>query len=424
MIKAQAEPALNSQEASLPRRLGAERYALRGVCTAKHEVHAALNALNALQPNSQLFGGAFCTIAPDVLSASSAHCLVMHADGAGTKSAVAYLMYQETDDASAFAGLAQDALVMNIDDMLCVGARGPFLVSNTIGRHAKRIPAVALEALLGGFASSAAQLNQLGLEVHLSGGETADIGDLTPTLVVDATAIARMPREQVMDSRGIQKGDIIVGLSSAGQATYEAAPNSGIGSNGLTSARHDLLSKYYLKHYPETCDSTTPESLRYCGPFRLNDALEETSLTIGQALLSPTRTYAPLLLPLLAESVQGNARISALVHCTGGGQTKCLRSGEGIHFIKHTPFTPPPLFKALRKASQASWRELYQVFNLGWRFEVIGEPALLPFLQAQGKRFGVAVQQVGVCQKSSQAGYNQLTLRTPDNTDECYALAC
>ncbi len=401
------------------KRKNAVRYAARGVYAEKHEVHVAVGKANAAVSSRPLFPGAFCTIAPDVLTQDAAHCLVMHADGAGSKSAVAYLMYKELGDARVFAGLAQDALVMNIDDMLCVGATGPFLVSNTIGRNAKRIPGDALEAMIDGFGKAAAQLGELGVEVHLNGGETADIGDLTPTVVVDATAVARMARQHVKDNRGIQAGDIIVGLASAGQARYETLPNSGMGSNGLTSARHDLLSKHYFNTYPETCDSSIPKNLRYCGPFRVQDSLPGSPLTIGKALLSPTRSYAPLILPLLAEP---SLRVSALIHCTGGGQTKCLRSGQGIHFVKNTPFELPPLFKVLHETSGAAWRELYQVFNMGWRFEVVGEAAILPFLETLGQKWGVRVQQVGVCQKSTQTEHNQLSIHTPTGIEN-YQLA-
>jgi phosphoribosylformylglycinamidine cyclo-ligase len=362
------------------------------------------------QADPGLFPGAFCKIVPDHLGGQQTHCLAMHADGAGTKSALAYLWYKETGDAAVFRGIAQDALVMNVDDLLCVGARGPFLVSNTIGRNARLVPGEVIAQLVAGFEQQAAAFAGWGMELVLTGGETADVGDLVRTVIVDSTVTVRMPREEVIDNQGVQPGNVIIGLASDGQASHEPVANSGMGSNGLTSARHDLLRADYGERYPETVEPGMPEELRYSGPFALDDPLPGTALSIGQALLSPTRTYAPLINQLL----QGHREhISALVHCTGGGQTKNLRVGRGIHYLKDAPFTPPPLFAAIQQTSGASWREMYQVFNMGHRMEVIGDAALLPVLEDLGRAHGIAVRQVGHCEAATDAEKNQVTVHTP-----------
>jgi phosphoribosylformylglycinamidine cyclo-ligase len=324
-----------------------ERYRARGVSPQKEDVHAALKSADA-----GLFPGAFCKIVPDVLTGDPAYCLAMHADGAGTKSALAYLQYRESGDSTVFRGISQDALVMNVEDLLCVGALGPFLLSNTIGRNARLVPGEVIAELLAGFAEQAARFAEWGIEIDLAGGETADVGDLVRTVIVDSTVTVRMPREQVVTNDNIRPGDVIIGLASAGQATYEAAPNSGIGSNGLTSARHDLLKGEYGERYPETCEPGIAKELRYSGPHALDDPLDGTPLTVGAALLSPTRTYAPLLKTLLEAH---GPSVHGLVHCTGGGQTKCLRAGRGIHYVKESLFPPPPLFEAIRRVSGTAW---------------------------------------------------------------------
>ncbi len=387
----------------------AERYRARGVSARKEDVHAALQGGDA-----GLFPMAFCKIVPDILTGDAAWCLAMHADGAGTKSALAYLVYRESGDLSVFRGIAQDALVMNLDDLLCVGAQGPFALSNTIGRNARRVPGEAIAEIIHGYDALAGQFRAWGVEIVPTGGETADVGDLVGTLIVDATLTTRMRRSEVIGNDRVRPGDVIIGLASFGQATYEPRYNAGIGSNGLTSARHDLLHKDYALKYPETFDPDQPEPLRYSGPFHVSDPLEGTGITIGQALLSPTRTFAPIIVPLLGEH---RDHISALVHCTGGGQTKCLRAGEGIHYVKSDLFPPPPLFRAIRRASQTPWRELYQVFNMGHRLEIIGPEDLVPVVEELASRVGVDVRVVGHCEASPLGARNLLTLTTPGGVE-------
>jgi len=389
--------------------MAAERYRQRGVSPAKEDVHAALTG-----SDPGLFPSAFCKIVPDVLTGDGAHCLVMHADGAGTKAALAWLYWRETGDARVFRGIAQDAVVMNIDDMLCVGALGPFALSNTIGRDAAAVPGEVIAELIAGFADQAAWFTAQGAPLHLTGGETADVGDLVRTLIVDATATARMPRAAVVTNEAVRPGDAIIALACDGQAAWEDAPNSGIGSNGLTSARHDLLGADYARRYPETCAPATPEALRYSGPFALGDALPGTPLTVGQALLSPTRSHLPVLLPLLREH---RSAIRGLVHCTGGGQTKTLRAGRGIHHVKDNLFPPPPLFATLQRVTGTAWREMYQVFNMGHRLEIIGDPALLPVVEALGRACGIAVRQVGHCEAHGAGPANRVTLHTPGGVE-------
>lgn len=389
--------------------MASERYRGRGVSPQKEEVHAAL-----ADTGPGLFPTAFCKLVPDALGGDPAYCLAMHADGAGTKSALAYLYWRETGDASIFRGIAQDALVMNLDDLLCVGALGPFVLSNTVGRNARLVPGEVLRELLAGFAGQVAQFAEWGIRVELSGGETADVGDLVRTIILDATATARVPRAEVVANDGVRPGHIIIGLASDGRAAWETEPNSGIGSNGLTSARHDLLASVYGERYPETFEPGMPANLRYSGPHRLEDPLPGSPLTVGRALLSPTRSYAPLLQGLLE---QARERVGALIHCTGGGQTKALRVGRGIHYVKDAPFPPPPLFEAIREASAATWRELYQVFNMGHRMEVVGPADLLPVLEALGATYRVAVRQVGHCEAAGSGEANQVTIHTPGGVE-------
>ena len=382
-----------------------QRYRERGVSAQKEDVHAAVE-----QADPGLFPGAFCKIVPDHLGGDGDHCVAMHADGAGTKSALAYLWYRETGDPAVFRGIAQDALVMNVDDLLCVGALGPFLVSNTIGRNARLVPGEVISEIVAGFAQQAALFARWGVELVLTGGETADVGDLVRTVILDSTVAVRMRRGAVIANDRVKPGDAIIGLASDGQAAHETAHNSGMGSNGLTSARHDLLKSDYGRRYPETAEPDMPDHLRYSGPHALDDPLPGTPLSIGEALLSPTRTYTPVIKALL-ESHAG--KVSALVHCTGGGQTKNLRVGRGLHYVKGSPFPPPPLFAAIQQASGASWREMYEVFNMGHRMEVIGDAALLPVLEEIGREYGIAVRQVGHCEASPQAPGNMVTIETP-----------
>jgi phosphoribosylformylglycinamidine cyclo-ligase len=382
------------------------RYESRGVSAAKEDVHAAVRGSDA-----GLFPGAFCKIVADSLAGDPDYCLAMHADGAGTKSALAYLVWRETGDLSVFRGLAQDALVMNLDDLVCVGALGPFLVSNTIGRNKRLVPGEAIREIVQGYEELAERLARWDIAVHLTGGETADVGDLVRTLVVDATVTARMRRDRVIANDRVQAGDVIVGLASFGQTTYEQAYNSGIGSNGLTSGRHDLLGGSYATTYPETCDPDTPPDLRYAGPHRVSDPLPGTAVNIGQALLSPTRTYLPVIRDAL-DTERG--ALHALIHCTGGGQTKALRTGTGLHYVKGSLFEPPPIFAEIRRVSGTPWREMYRVFNMGHRMEVIGDERLVPVLEDIGKRYNLGVKVVGRVENSPVAPRNRVTIVAPD----------
>ena len=386
-----------------------DRYKARGVSAQKEEVHAIFG-----QSGAGLFPQAFCKIVPDVLTGDADYCLAMHADGAGTKSSLAYLYYRETGDAGVFEGIAQDALVMNLDDLLCVGAVGPFILSNTIGRNARHVPGEVLKAIGTGFERTAELFRQWDMPIALCGGETADVGDLVGTVIVDATVVSRLRRDQVISNARVRPGDVIIGLSSSGQTTYESAYNSGIGSNGLTSARHDLLKAAYGSQYPESFDPNLSAALRYTGPYRLEDPLENSPVSVGQALLSPTRTYAPLVKMLLKEHRQ---LVTALVHCTGGGQTKCLRAGQGIQYIKNNLFDPPALFQAIKQASGSSWREMFQVFNMGHRFEIMGDERLLSIVKDMGQAFNLEVKQVGYCEASPQGQENWLCLSTPQGME-------
>ncbi len=377
-----------------------ERYQSRGVSAKKADIHQAIQHVD-----KGIFPLAFCKVVADHISGDPAYCNIMHADGAGTKTSLAYLYYQETGDLSVFEGIAQDAIVINVDDLLCVGVYEHMLLSNTIGRHAKRIPGTVIKAIIEGYEKVAARFSALDISLVTSGGETADLGDLVQTLVVDCTIIARWPRNRILTNERIQPGDIIIGLSSSGQTTYETHYNSGIGSNGLTSARHELLHADYGKRYPESYDPEMSPELAYAGPYHLHDPLPGTSLTIGQALLCPTRTYAPVLKELLKNHFH---KISAVIHCSGGGQTKCLKFGRGIHYVKNRLFPIPPLFRTIQRVSQTSWREMYEVFNMGHRMEILGSPDLLPVAEAIGEKYELAIQQVGFCDKSS--GRNKLRI--------------
>ena len=384
----------------------ATRYDARGVSSQKEDIHAAINTID-----SGLFPTAFCKIVEDHLGQDPEFCVVMHADGAGTKSSLAYLYYRETGDLSVFSGIAQDALVMNIDDLLCVGACTPILCSSGIGRNRRYIDGKVIQTLIASNEALAKQFTELGVSITTTGGETADVGDLVRTLIVDMTVTTRLAREDVIANDQIKAGDIIIGLASSGQTTYESTYNSGIGSNGLTSARHELLNSYYKEKYPESCDPGIPDDLCYNGPFRLEDPLEGTPLNIGQALLSPTRSYAPILHELL--STHRN-QISALIHCSGGGQSKCLRFGSGIHYVKNKLFPIPPVFETIHSVSGTDWKEMYQVFNMGHRMEIIADASLLPVVQEIAKKFNCDCQQIGVCEASTDPSKNKLTINNND----------
>ena len=379
-----------------------DRYAQRGVSSSKSEVHAVVDTLDR-----GVFPGAFCKIGPDVLTGNPEKCNIIHADGSGTKSTLAYLHYKETGDPSGFRKTAQDSIVMNIDDLLCVGAVDGILLSSTVNRNARAITGEALGQLIAGTEGFLATLRDYGIGVHSGGGETADVGDLTGTVTVDSCAVVVMDRKDVVDNARIKPGLAIVGLSSAGKATYETAENSGIGSNGLTSARHDLLNNYYLKNYPETCDSKTDANYLYCGPYRLNDPLPESTMTVGEALMSPTRTYAPVIKQLLNEKRE---HIYGMVHCSGGGQTKCIRFGSEVHFVKDNLLPIPPIFKAIQKASGTSTEEMFRVYNMGHRMEVFCEPSAADEVIAISRSFDIAAQVIGHTEASQKDSRNHVTI--------------
>ncbi|MEY3548394.1 MAG: hypothetical protein RLZZ552_761 [Verrucomicrobiota bacterium] len=380
------------------------RYAARGVSASKSEVHAAVDRLDP-----GLFPQAFCKIVADNLTGDASKCVVTHSDGSGTKALLAYLWWKETGDASVFRGIAQDSIVMNIDDLLCVGVTKGVILSSTINRNAKAIPGAILAELINGTEDVLAMLRAQGFGITSGGGETADVGDLTPTLTVDSTATAILARAEVVDAARVVPGLVIVGIASFGRATYEQGENSGIGSNGLTSARHELLSKYYAEKYPETYDKATPADLAYCGPHRMTDPLPGSTLNVGQALLSPTRTYAPYVLRLL--QALGSQRVKGLVHCSGGGQTKCRRFGTKVHFIKDNLFPTPPIFAEIAKVSGTEPKEMHQVYNMGHRLEVFLEPADAEAALRIAAELGLGARIIGRTEASTRPdGANHVTI--------------
>lgn len=380
-----------------------DRYAQRGVSSSKSEVHAVVDTLDR-----GVFPGAFCKIGPDILTGNPEKCNIIHSDGSGTKSTLAYLHYKETGDPGGFRKTAQDSIVMNIDDLLCVGAVDGILLSSTVNRNARAVPGEALAQLISGTEDFLAVLRSYGIGVHSGGGETADVGDLTGTVTVDSCAVVVMDRGDVIDNARIKPGLAIVGLASSGKATYETAENSGIGSNGLTSARHDLLSNYYLKNYPETCDPRTDANYLYCGPFQLNDPLPESGMTVGEALMSPTRTYAPVIKELLSHQREP---IYGMVHCSGGGQTKCIRFGTGVHFIKDSLMPVPPIFNAIQKASGTHTEEMFRVYNMGHRMEIFCEPSAADAIIAISRSFDISAQVIGRTEASThEEGRNHVTI--------------
>ncbi|MEJ6669909.1 MAG: AIR synthase-related protein [Pseudomonadales bacterium] len=387
------------------------RYMARGVSAEKQDVHAVVDHLDR-----GLYPGSFCKVTEDVLGGSQQHCNVIHADGSGTKSILAYLQYKETGDPSVFYGTAQDSIVMNLDDLICVGATDNILISNTINRNARNCPGEVVKALIDGSEAFMQTMRDLGVNLIPGGGETADVGDLTGTLTVDSNAVVRMPRAAIVKNH-ITPDLTIIGLSAFGQCQYETEINSGIGSNGLTSARHDLLSQFYAEHYPETYDPNTPADLAYCGPYRLADALPgPDAMTVGEALLSPTRSYAPVVKQLLGEL---GSNIKGLIHCSGGALTKCLKFGQNVHYIKDHLFAVPPVFSTIQAVSKTSDQEMHQVFNMGHRLEVY-----VPFEHAQAvidtaKAFQIEAQIIGRTEGST---HNQLTLKTHAGQTLTYGL--
>ena len=382
-----------------------QRYMMRGVSAAKEDVHNAIKNID-----KGLFPKAFCKIIPDLLGGDPDYCNIMHADGAGTKSSLAYLYWKETGDISVWKGIAQDALIMNIDDLLCVGAVDNILVSSTIGRNKLLIPGEVISAIIAGTDELLAELRTMGVGVYATGGETADVGDLVRTIIVDSTVTCRMRRDEVIDNGNIRPGDLIVGLASYGQATYESSYNGGMGSNGLTSARHDVFAHNLAEKYPESYDAAVPSELVYAGGKQLTDPVEDSPLNAGLLVLSPTRTYAPFVKQLL-EAMR--ADIHGMVHCSGGVQTKILHFVDNVHVIKDNLFPTPPLFKLIQQESGTDWKEMYQVFNMGHRLEVYLAPEKAQAVMDIAAGFGIEARIVGRVEASDS---KQLTLESPYGT--------
>ncbi len=365
-----------------------DRYAQRGVSASKEDVHNAIKNID-----KGLFPKAFCKIVPDYLTNDDAYCLIMHADGAGTKSSLAYIYWKETGDVSVWKGIAQDALIMNIDDLVCIGATDNILLSSTIGRNKNLIPGEVISSIINGTEELISDLRKFGVTIHSTGGETADVGDLVRTIIVDSTVTARMKRSDVIDNANIKPGDVIVGLSSSGQATYEKEYNGGMGSNGLTSARHDVFHKYLAEKYPESFDALVPDELVYSGGVKLTDMVENSPIDAGKLVLSPTRTYAPIIKKILSKFNSND--IHGMVHCSGGAQTKILHFIDNLHIIKDTMFPIPPLFKLIQEQSKTGWKEMYQVFNCGHRMELYVTPEVAEDIISISKSFEVDAQIVG-----------------------------
>ena len=381
------------------------RYNLRGVSAGKEDVHAAIKNVD-----KGLFPQAFCKIVPDYLTGSEDHCIVMHADGAGTKSSLAYMYWKETGDLSVWKGIAQDALIMNIDDLLCVGAVENIMLSSTIGRNKNLIPKEVLSALINGTEELLADLSNHGVKIHSTGGETADVGDLVRTIIVDSTVTARMKKSDVIDNANIKAGNVIVGLASFGQASYETEYNGGMGSNGLTSARHDVFDNYLAEKYPESFDAAVPNDLVYSGTKKLTETVEGTDLDAGKLVLSPTRTYAPIIKKILDQHHQ---QINGMIHCSGGAQTKVLHFVKNVHVIKDNLFTVPPLFDLIQKESNTDWKEMYKVFNMGHRMELYVPEEIAKSIIEISKSFDVDAKIVGRVESSDK---KQLTITTDKGT--------
>ncbi len=383
------------------------RYMQRGVSSAKEDVHDAIKNID-----KGLFPGAFCKIIPDILGGDPEYCNIMHADGAGTKSSLAYIYWKETGDLSVWRGIAQDAIIMNLDDLLCVGATNNILLSSTIGRNKLKVPGEVITALIKGTEEILKQLQELGIGIYSTGGETADVGDLVRTLIVDSTVICRIKRSEIIDNSNIQAGDVIVGLSSTGKATYENEYNGGMGSNGLTSARHDVFDHYLEKKYPESFDSGVGTNLVYSGKYKLTDLIENLNLTAGKLVLSPTRTYAPVIRLVLEKY---RSQIHGMVHCSGGGQTKILHFINNLHVIKNNLFSTPPLFKIIQEESGTAWQEMYQVFNMGHRFEIYTSKESAEGIISIAETFGIEAKIIGNCQASEG---KKLTIQSDHGTFE------
>ncbi len=377
------------------------RYKLRGVSASKEDVHNAIKNID-----KGIFPKAFCKIIPDIIGGDDKYCNIMHADGAGTKSSLAYLYWKETGDLSVWKGIAQDAIVMNLDDLLCVGATDNILLSSTIGRNKNLIPGEVIAAIINGTEELLAEYRELGVSIYSTGGETADVGDLVRTIIVDSTVTARMKRSEVIDNSNIKEGDVIIGLSSSGQATYEKEYNGGMGSNGLTSARHDVFNKYLAEKYPESFDPTVPSEVVYSGSYKLTDSIEKLKIDAGKMVLSPTRTYAPVMIELFKKL---RSEIHGLVHCSGGAQTKVMNFVDNLHVIKDNMFDLPELFRIIQKESGTSWEEMYKVFNMGHRMEIYVSPQFADEIINISKSFNIEAKIVGRCEKADK---NKLTIKS------------
>ncbi|MDR2840431.1 MAG: phosphoribosylformylglycinamidine cyclo-ligase [Paludibacter sp.] len=372
--------------------MNSERYNLRGVSASKEDVHAAIK-----NSDKGIFPHAFCKIIPDFLGGNSEYCNIMHADGAGTKSSLAYIYWRETGDISVWKGIAQDALVMNLDDLLCVGVTDNILLSSTIGRNKNLIPGEIISAIINGTNEIIAELSALGVNIFHTGGETADVGDLVRTIIVDSTVTARIKRSEIIDNANISDGDVIVGLSSYGQATYEKQYNGGMGSNGLTSARHDVFAHYLAEKYPESYDSSVPSNLIYSGNKKITDEIAGLGIDAGKLVLSPTRTYAPVIKKILDEI---RAEIHGMIHCSGGAQTKILHFVDNLKVVKNNMFDVPPLFRLIQSESGTDWKEMYKVFNMGHRFEIYLPEKYANTIIEISKSFGIDAKIIGYCEKS------------------------
>lgn len=379
-----------------------KRYSQRGVSASKEDVHNAIKNVD-----KGLFPKAFCKIVPDYLTNDEDYCLIMHADGAGTKSSLAYTYWKETGDISVWKGIAQDALIMNIDDLICIGATTNIMLSSTIGRNKNLIPGEVISAIINGTEEILLDLKKHGIEIHATGGETADVGDLVRTIIVDSTVTARMKRADVIDNANIRPGDVIVGLASFGQASYEKEYNGGMGSNGLTSARHDVFNKYLAAKYPESFDAAVPNELVYSGNMKLTDDVENAPINAGKLVLSPTRTYAPIIKKILDKYT--SEQIHGMVHCSGGAQTKILHFIDNLHIVKDNMFPVPPLFNLIQDESKTDWKEMYQVFNCGHRMELYVAPEIAQNIIAISKSFNVDAQIVGMVEASEN---KKLTIKS------------
>ncbi|PZO33697.1 MAG: phosphoribosylformylglycinamidine cyclo-ligase [Flavobacteriaceae bacterium] len=385
-----------------------KRYNLRGVSASKEDVHNAIKNID-----KGLFPKAFCKIVPDYLTNDEDYCLIMHADGAGTKSSLAYLYWKETGDLSVWKGISQDALIMNIDDLLCVGATDNILLSSTIGRNKNLIPAEVISAIINGTEELIEELKSFGVTIHSTGGETADVGDLVRTIIVDSTVTARIRRDKVIDNANIKPGDVIVGLASFGQATYEKSYNGGMGSNGLTSARHDVFHNYLAQKYPESFDASVPADLVYSGNVKLTDEVKGAPIDAGKLVLSPTRTYAPVIKKIL--DTYSPEQIHGMVHCSGGAQTKVLHFVDNVHVIKDNLFPIPPLFRLIQEQSKTDWKEMYQVFNCGHRMEIYVPQEIANEIIAISESFNIEAQIVGSVEASEN---KKLTIKSEFGTFE------